>query len=212
MLNADFGFLPLAGRSERTTPTGNGSSGFYQQLHNEVLGFIENGSPASAPRAMPAAELPTPEPTNAEQQAFLDRIAPLAREAGAKLGVAPDVLSAQAALESGWGKARNGNNLFGIKAGPSWKGETKEAMTTEFEQGEPVQKSEAFRAYPDAAASFRDLTQLLAGNPRYQAALQSGSNAAAYGQALQRGGYATDPAYADKLARVAARIQAGGSK
>jgi len=216
MLSSDFGFLPLNGNAGNSgavaAPTANGAtSGLYRELHAEVTSFIENGSGANlttpAPHAAPIAEAgSTPD---AEQQAFLDRIAPLAREAGARLGVSPDLISAQAALETGWGKSAAGGNLFGIKATGGWRGEVAQAATTEYEQGEAKQRTEGFRAYPDAASSFRDFTALMMSNPRYQGVLHSGDNAAAYAQGLQRGGYATDPAYADKLVRVAAKIQGG---
>ncbi len=218
MLNSDFTLRLNGGFETASTPASNGApSGLYRELHAEVMGFIENGSGSAAPAANAHAAL-TPEglmarqasePT-AEQQDFLDQVAPLAQEAGAKLGVSPDLLAAQAALETGWGKSPNGNNLFGIKAGSKWQGDVAQATTTEYEQGQAVQRKEAFRAYPDAATSFKDFTQLLMNNPRYQGALQAGGNAQAYAQGLQRGGYATDPAYADKLVRVAAKIQAGG--
>ena len=46
-----------------------------------------------------------------------------------KIGVAPEAIVAQAALETGWGAhvmpARDGNssyNLFGIKGGNGWQG------------------------------------------------------------------------------------------
>jgi flagellar protein FlgJ len=39
-------------------------------------------------------------------------------------------------------------------------------------------------------------------NPRYQRVLASAGNAQSFAQGLQRAGYATDPAYADKLTRV----------
>lgn len=152
-----------------------------------------------------------------QRQAFIDQTLPLARQAGAKLGVAPEVLTAQAALETGWGKsplrAADGtpsHNYFGIKA-TGWNGAVAQAMTTEVEQGVPVARSEAFRAYASPAQSFDDLARLIGTSPRYQGALNVGSDARAYGTALQRGGYATDPAYAEKLARVAARVQ-GASK
>ena len=212
MLNSDFGFLPLSGNAGATAaPASNGAtSGLYRELHAEVTRFIENGSATSfaspAAHVAPAADASTPD---AEQQAFLDRIAPLAREAGAKLGVSPDLISAQAALETGWGKSAAGGNLFGIKATGGWRGNVAQAATTEYEQGDAVQRSEAFRAYPDAASSFRDFTALMMSNPRYQGVLHSGGDAVAYAQGLQRGGYATDPAYADKLVRVAAKIQGG---
>lgn len=152
-----------------------------------------------------------------QRQAFIDQTLPLARRAGAKLGVAPEVLTAQAALETGWGRspirAADGtpsHNYFGIKA-TGWNGAVAQAMTTEVEQGAPVARSEAFRAYASPAQSFDDLARLIGTNPRYQGALNVGADARAYGAALQRGGYATDPAYAEKLARVAARVQ-GASK
>jgi flagellar protein FlgJ len=222
MLNSDLR-LKLDGGFAATgaAPAGNGAAGgLYRELHAEVMGFIENGSGSNNASAAGAHAGLTPEglmarqsvvgeqPTE-EQQAFLRQVAPLAREAGAKLGVSPDLLAAQAALESGWGRQPISNNLFGIKAGSAWRGDVAQAVTAEYEQGQAVQKKEAFRAYPDAAASFHDFTQLLITNPRYQGALQAGSNAQAYAQGLQRGGYATDPAYADKLVRVAARVRGG---
>jgi flagellar protein FlgJ len=213
---------------------GNGNGGFdqlYRQLNSEVSRFIENGSGAapSASKATATAaaqalspqglvsQLQTGEGQPSEfQQEFLRQIAPLAQEAGQRLGVSPDVLAAHAALESGWGAkpvrradGSSSHNLFGIKAGASWRGEIAEAATTEYEPGQaqPTTLRQDFRSYASPAQSFQDLTQLLLNNPRYQAALQTGGNAQAYGQALQKGGYATDPAYADKLARVAARIK-----
>ena len=73
-----------------------------------------------------------------------------------------------------------------------------------------LERSERFRSYPDSASAFRDFPRLLLDSPRYQAALNTGADAVAYAQALQRGGYASDPAYAEKLARIAARLQRGG--
>jgi len=58
------------------------------------------------------------------------------------------------------------------------------------------------------AGSFQDYASLLLDNPRYRRALNTGSDAQAFAHALQAGGYATDPAYADKLGKVAAGIKA----
>ena len=85
-----------------------------------------------------------------------------------------------------------------------------QALTTEHVDGANVKKVEPFRSYADPASGFRDYAQLLLDNPRYRAALNTGSDARAFAQGLARGGYATDPGYADKLARVAARIQQSG--
>ena len=43
-------------------------------------------------------------------------------------------------------------------------------------------------------------------NPRYAGALNTGSDVQAFANSLQRGGYATDPDYARKLAAVAAEV------
>ncbi len=43
-------------------------------------------------------------------------------------------------------------------------------------------------------------------NPRYASALNTGSDVQAFANALQRGGYATDPDYARKLVTVAAEV------
>jgi flagellar protein FlgJ len=162
-------------------------------------------APLAAGQAVPAAA----------QQDFLQAIGPWAREAGAALGVAPELVAAHAALESGWGRrplrgadGGDSHNLFGIKASGGWRGASVQALTTEYEGGEPQKTTEAFRAYPNHASAFRDYAQLLQNSPRYQDALNTGSDAAAFAQGLARGGYATDPDYADKLARVARQVRA----
>lgn len=149
-----------------------------------------------------------------ERQAFLGRIAPWAEEASQQLGVAPDILAAHAALESGWGqrplRAADGSsthNLFGLKAGSGWRGGSTDALTTEYEDGVALKKTERFRSYPDAASAFRDFAQLVQTSPRYQGALNTGTDARAYADALARGGYATDPNYADKLVGVVNRLR-----
>ena len=143
------------------------------------------------------------------KQAFVDALLPHARQAAEKLGVAPEVLVGHAALESGWGQrairhpdGRNSYNLFGIKASPGWKGEAVATLTTEYEGGVAKKQVDSFRAYPSLQAAFDDYARLLADNPRYQQALNQGQNAAGFANALQRGGYATDPAYAQKLQAV----------
>lgn len=151
------------------------------------------------------------------QQAFLKNIAPWASQAAQQLGVAPELVAAHAALESGWGQrpllGANGatsNNLFGIKAGASWRGAVSDAATTEYVNGSPVKTRERFRAYPDPASAFQDYAQMLLNNPRFRGVLNTGNDAHAFAQGLARGGYATDPAYATKLARLATSLMRRG--
>ena len=238
MRHADFSTSAISATLP-TAPTrpasaiGGGSAGnnfgrAFADVQGEVASFIQNGGGASTPELTPegslwharsaASVVAAPEADDAsnsdDQQTFLDNIAPWAREAADKLGVAPELVQAHAALESGWGQRpiRNAggdssHNLFGIKAGAKWEGAVAESATTEYVGGAAVKTKERFRAYPDGAAAFRDYAQMLLDNPRYKGAIGAGSDAHAFAQGLAKGGYATDPAYAAKLARLAGKLQ-----
>jgi flagellar protein FlgJ len=126
-------------------------------------------------------------------------------------GIPAGFLIAQAAHETGWGRrdirnadGTSSNNLFGIKAGAGWNGPVAEVTTTEYVNGRALKVKQKFRAYASAEESFADYAKLMKGNPRYERALASASSGDArhFAQGLQRAGYATDPAYADKLSRV----------
>lgn len=139
---------------------------------------------------------------------FVNALLPHAKIASHATGIPAQFMLAQAALESGWGKheirhADNSpsHNLFGIKAGSSWKGDVVETVTTEYIDGVPQKRIEKFRAYDSYADSFRDYANLLINNPRYADVLNSqDSKHFAYG--LQQAGYATDPKYAEKLISI----------
>jgi flagellar protein FlgJ len=139
---------------------------------------------------------------------FVEKMMPHAAEASRTSGIPARFIVAQAALETGWGRAeprgvdgQRSYNIFGIKAGTNWNGPTVEATTTEFVDGVAQQRVERFRAYGSYAEAFKDYASLLAGNPRYATALGS-RDAAGFAQGLARAGYATDPAYAEKLTRI----------
>ncbi len=154
----------------------------------------------------PSAETATNK-TSGSPAGFVDRVWPYAADAARSLGVAPHLLVAHAALESGWGqhelKAADGsssNNLFNIKAGSNWSGKTVQKEVTEYINGKPVKSMESFRAYDSPADSFADYANLLGSNSRYAGVLNQ--DADGFVRGLQQGGFATDPAYADKLKRV----------
>lgn len=140
------------------------------------------------------------------QEDFIRAVRPHAVRAAREIGVDPDVLVAQAALESGWGRSTmrradgsNAHNLFGIKATPSWQGDVVTVSTLEYEGGIAVRRQAAFRAYGSYGESFQDYATLVRDNPRYARALEFASDPRAYMRELQAAGYATDPAYADKV-------------
>lgn len=147
----------------------------------------------------------------ATPEAFVRQLLPQAQQAAAQLGVDAETLIAHAALETGWGKhvpdqgeGRSSFNLFGIKATPNWSGNTVAATTIEYEQGIATRRVERFKAYDSPADCFADYANLL--GRRYQGVTQAGSNAGQFANALQQGGYATDPHYAAKLSAVAQAV------
>ncbi|WP_417581875.1 flagellar assembly peptidoglycan hydrolase FlgJ [Nitrincola sp.] len=135
---------------------------------------------------------------------FVDALLPLAEEMAAELGVDPKVLLAQAALETGWGRfvIDGSNNLFNIKADSRWSGERVTVSTLEYRDGVAAKEMAAFRSYDSYADSFRDYVSFLRTNPRYQQALENTANPAVYLRELQAAGYATDPAYAQKIEQI----------
>lgn len=140
---------------------------------------------------------------------FVRELWPQAQRAGRELGVKPELLLAQAANETGWGRnviahpdGRPSFNLFGIKANAAWSGPRVTVPTVEYVDGVMVRQHDAFRAYDSYADSFRDYVGFLRDNPRYQDALASAADPRAFAGALQEAGYATDPAYGRKLMSI----------
>ncbi len=157
--------------------------------------------------ALPDGAAASPRPRSPEE--FVRQLWPHAQRAARELGTQPEVLIAQAALETGWGQAiihnghgANSHNLFNIKADGRWDGERMQVNTLEYEDGVAVRRRAAFRAYDSYAESFRDYVDFLRSNPRYQQALQQAHDPKAFVEALHSAGYATDPAYAAKVWRV----------
>ena len=158
-------------------------------------------------------------PLFASPQAFLDQLRPLAEEAAEKLGTDPDLLLAQAALETGWGgkvlqtatsgaqSSASSFNFFNIKAGSDWSGSSVTHTTLEFKDGISHREQSRFRAYGSAEESFRDYVEFVSNSPRYASAVSAADNPEAYIRELQSAGYATDPAYADKVLSIRTRIQ-----
>lgn len=185
--------------------------GLADMLVRQLQGGVSGAAPASETQGTGQS----PGPIAASKEEFLRKLRPHAEQAAREIGVDPDALLAQAALETGWGHSVPGNaqgdssfNLFGIKAGSQWSGATVNVPTLEFESGIPVRKVERFRAYDSPADSFRDYAALIRDSARYANARGAGDNVEAFATALQQGGYATDPHYAQKIAAVASEVRA----
>jgi flagellum-specific peptidoglycan hydrolase FlgJ len=134
---------------------------------------------------------------------FIEAIGAAARVSRQATGVPASVTVAQAILESDWGRsrlARQGNNLFGIKAlsGPGPDGVVTMATWEHTPAGDVVVQA-PFKAYGSLEQSVEDHGRFFVVNRRYAAALGVGRDARAFAQAIQDAGYATDPNYASKL-------------
>lgn len=146
---------------------------------------------------------------------FVSRMSAAAKVASEQSGVHAKLILGQAALESGWGKREilrdDGSpsyNVFGIKAGKSWKGDVAHVMTTEFVDGVPRKVREPFRAYGSYEEAFTDYARLVGNSRRYESVVEA-PTAEVAARRIQDAGYATDPAYADKLITVMSYFDTG---
>ena len=142
-------------------------------------------------------------------ESFVNQLLPMAKQAAEKIGVTPEVILSQAALETGWGKhvlnKSNGDtsfNLFNIKADKRWDGESTVIGTVEYRNGVAIKEQAQFRSYDSYQDSFNDYVDFIQTQPRYQRALQQTDNPERFIEELHKAGYATDPAYADKIKRI----------
>ena len=111
--------------------------------------------------------------------------------------------AAQASLETGYGRSVKGNNLFGIKAGQSWRGKTQRFKTWEEVNGKRKNIVDRFRAYDTIEDAVRDWAGLMARNFPDVMRAKSFKEAAKGLTKGRFGAYATDSKYTSKLANIA---------
>ncbi|PRA26793.1 flagellar assembly peptidoglycan hydrolase FlgJ [Pseudomonas poae] len=201
--------------------------GLAEQLTRQLSGQTAQQNPELSAATTAFLDLPTRSPFAAWKrrevsgasserpdhvQAFIARLSGPAQTAARNSGVPAELILAQAALETDWGRrtittaqGADSHNLFGIKAGSAWQGATTEVMTTEYSDDAAQKQLEAFRVYPSDDAAFSDYARLMRSRPGY-AAVRIATDAPQAAIALQQGGYATDPRYAQKLISVMATI------
>lgn len=137
----------------------------------------------------------------------------------------PLFVTAQAALESGWGTSAIGNNLFGITKGTTWTGPMKLLTTTEyfthpnvkFEEPEEVLKitkiserkfkykvKRLFRNYDTVSDCLRDHLRILQKKGYVDAWPYRRSAKEFIRRLVDSVGskYATDPDYVDKMDKI----------
>jgi flagellar protein FlgJ len=141
---------------------------------------------------------------NREKQLFIESIGPLARSSQQRTGVPASVTITQACLESDWGRSGLSRppyyNFFGIKARVGEK--YAEFNTTEFKGGIAEIQKARFRDFLSIGECFDAHAGLLSKAKRYAPAMAVADDPLAFAAKLQQCGYATDPMYAEKLARI----------
>ncbi|MHB8255649.1 MAG: glucosaminidase domain-containing protein [Acidiferrobacterales bacterium] len=178
--------------------------GLADMLVKQLGGAAQSSGKPEAPTKTNAASFSAADPRK-----FVRTLWPEAVHAARAVGVSAAVLLAQAAHETGWGQSiaqmpdgTSSYNLFGIKADASWSGPSATVPTLEYVDGVAKRGAAAFRVYGSYAQSFSDYVQFLKTNPRYTQALKSANDPAAFVDALQKAGYATDPGYAREIQAV----------
>ncbi len=169
-----------------------------------TLSLARSSQTAAALRPTAAVANTGPAPKGRDD--FVEFHEAAAQRVAQESGIPASFMLGQAGHETGWGKSEirgsdgsNSYNLFGIKAGKGWTGKVAEIVTTEYIDGVPRKVVDKFRAYDSYEDSFRDYARLINNSPRYEQARAQTGSAEAYASALQKAGYATDPAYARKL-------------
>ncbi|QNP80979.1 glycoside hydrolase family 73 protein [Agrobacterium tumefaciens] len=132
------------------------------------------------------------------RQDFYNEVYGYAKDAGLD-DTRAHLAASQASLETGFGRSVAGNNYFGVKAGSSWSGPTKDVRTWEEVGGKRQNITDRFRAYEHPVQSLRDWASTV-GN-RWSSALSAPTFAEAVSAlgAGKPGGYATDSKYGSKL-------------
>lgn len=115
-----------------------------------------------------------------------------------KYKIPASITLAQGVLESGAGQsdlARRSNNHFGIKCHSDWRGGRV--------YHDDDLRGECFRKYKQVEDSYDDHSRFLAERPRYASLFQLNiKDYKGWAKGLQKCGYATDRAYANKLIKV----------
>ncbi|MBL7712666.1 MAG: glucosaminidase domain-containing protein, partial [Chitinophagaceae bacterium] len=131
-------------------------------------------------------------------KAYIKQYGSWAIEEQQRVGIPASITLAQGIYETGAGEselATQANNHFGIKCKKEWQGAT-------FAHTDDA-PNECFRKYPTARDSYKDHSDYLKKSARYAElfALER-ADYEAWAKGLKKCGYATNPAYAQKLIKM----------
>ncbi len=150
----------------------------------------------------------TPPSEREEKMAYVQKYCIIAVKEMERTGIPASIKLGQGVLESRWGTsdlARLANNHFGIKCGSDWQNDGYYKVDDDLNDKGELIKS-CFRVYEVAENCYRDHSEFLM-NPkkveRYGPLFKlQATDYEGWAHGLKKGGYATDPSYANKLIRV----------
>ena len=129
---------------------------------------------------------------------YIEQYSDLAIEHMDRYKIPASITLAQGILESGAGMsdlARRSNNHFGIKCHRGWSGGRVFAADDT--------PNDCFRSYKNVEDSYQDHSEFLVGGSRYKNLFElSITDYKGWAKGLQKSGYATDRAYANKLIKL----------
>lgn len=135
---------------------------------------------------------------NKVYDSYINEYKDLAIDHMKKYKIPASITLAQGLLESGAGRSsltRSSNNHFGIKCHSDWKGQ----KVYKADDG----PNDCFRKYKKAEDSFDDHSKFLVGKSRYNMLFSLKiTDYRGWAKGLQKCGYATDKAYANKLIKL----------
>lgn len=138
--------------------------------------------------------------SNAHLQ-YIEKYKNLAVSQMKKYGVPASITLAQGLLESDAGRsmlAVEGNNHFGIKCHSDWTGKKM--------YHDDDRRDDCFRVYRNAEGSFEDHSLFLTTHSRYAFLFDlKPTDYKGWARGLKKAGYATNPAYAEKLIEIIER-------
>ncbi|WP_395702694.1 glycoside hydrolase family 73 protein [Aquabacterium sp.] len=161
----------------------------HAQSHSRAHAHGRAHAHAQRPKSQPAHVI-----------SFVSAHAADARNISARTGVPTEVILAQSALESNWGRKVIGNAYFGIKGKSASGKSTRFATHEETRSGQRVSEVDEFRAFANYAEAAEDYASLIM--RRYSGAMAYKSDPMKFAEAVARLRYATDSAHGAKLKSI----------
>lgn len=153
----------------------------------------------------PDQPVQTDDVSQADKQAFIEEVGPIAQGLQKKYGILASISIAQASLESNFGQSQLAsvyNNLYGVKTEVT-DPQGVVLPTLEFIDGEMQERNERFKVYKTKRESMEAHAQLIyygtSWDVNYYQDVKDGQDYHAQAKGLQSAGYATDPDYAEKI-------------